>query len=256
MAKKVFTQALVASALVSTSMAWAQNAPVPGTGTNLASGGYPAVQPSAPPPGTPLPSGGVHRGVLVSTGKSFGYGDLPLNADDAKAKVVELSGMASTARPQDLQENVEQLCAWLSDMIDAHNKMANAFSKHEQLKLQCTAERQSAQKFARLKNQAQLLKADLLIAMRRYPEALVPLVEIVINEPTTETGKGAYKRLQDLGFSPEAAEMAEPVAGATSSGKTGNVGTANAEGAVASTKQRYVIVPAATRHQAAYSTHR
>ena len=117
--------------------------------------------------------------------------------------------MSSTARPQELQGASIQLCAWLTDMVDAHNKMANAFSKHDQLKSQSTAERQSAQKFMRLKNQAMLLKADLLISMRRYPEALVPLIDIVIAEPTTETGKGAYKRLQDLGFSPDAAEVTE-----------------------------------------------
>jgi hypothetical protein len=168
-----------------------QNAPVPGLGAQ-----------SAPVPGTaPQPT-------RRSNG-SLGYGDLPLNADDAKAKIVELTNLVASARPQDLQERVDQLCIWLGDMIEAHNKMANAFSKHDEMKAQCTAERQSAMKFARLKHQAQLLKADLLIGMRRYPEALVPLVDIVTAEPTSETGKGAYKRLQDLGFSQDLADAGD-----------------------------------------------
>jgi hypothetical protein len=185
--------ALTFAALCAAAPALAQTAPLPGTG------GYsPAAagQSSAPIPGA----------ATQTAQRRSGYGDLPLNADDAKARILELENLVSASRPQDLQERVDQLCVWLGDMIDAHNKMANAFSKHDDLKSQANAERQAAQRFARLKNQAQLLKADLLIGMRRYPEALVPLVEIVIAEPTTETGKGAYKRLQDLGFSPEIAD--------------------------------------------------
>ncbi len=249
--------ALLALALCGPSIicAGAQDAPIPGAPSGAATAG------SAPTPGTAnlqtqrraaLPPGAAG----ASGSKGFGYGDLPLNADDAKAKVVELTNMSSTARPQELQERVDQLCAWLTDMVDAHNKMANAFSKHDQLKSQSTAERQSAQKFMRLKNQAMLLKADLLISMRRYPEALVPLIDIVIAEPTTETGKGAYKRLQDLGFSPDAAEVTEAKPSADSAEPAKS--TADASGA----KQKFVIVPnpappsPSTKRQPAYSSRR
>jgi hypothetical protein len=143
---------------------------------------------------------------MASATGGFSYGDLPLNADDAKARIVELSNQVSTSRPQDLLERVDQLGTWLSDMADAHNKMANSFSKHDQTKGMATAERQTGQRFSILKHQVSLIKADLLINMRRYPEALGPLIEIVTAEPTTETGQSAYKKLQELGFSPETAE--------------------------------------------------
>ena len=64
------------------------------------------------------------------------------------------------------------------------------------------AERQTAQTFGRLRNETRLLKADLLITQRRYPEAIGPLVNIVLAEPTTATGQAAYDRLQKMGFSP------------------------------------------------------
>ena len=63
------------------------------------------------------------------------------------------------------------------------------------------AEKQIGLKFGQLKRDAQLLKADLLIAEKRYPEALGPLVDIVLADPTSATGKTAYQRLKDLGFS-------------------------------------------------------
>lgn len=180
--------------------ALAQNAPLPGA----PGGQLPQVygQPTAPVPG-------ANPRRIVAPTAGMGYADLPLSCDDAKARIVELTNLMPTTRPQDLQDRVEQLCNWLGDMVDAHNKMANSFAKHEPLKAQSNAERQTAQRFARLKNQAQLLKADLLISMRRFPEALTPLVDISTAEPTTETGKGAYKRLQDLGFSPETPEPVE-----------------------------------------------
>jgi hypothetical protein len=48
-----------------------------------------------------------------------------------------------------------------------------------------------------------LLKADLLIKQNRAPEALAPLVDIVIADARGATGLAAYKRLQELGFSQE-----------------------------------------------------
>ena len=65
-------------------------------------------------------------------------------------------------------------------------------------------------KFSQLKRDAQLLKADLLIAQKRYPEALNPLVEIVLADPTSATGKTAYQRLKDLGFSHDGDGAAAP----------------------------------------------
>lgn len=168
-----------------------------------------SVVPSAPLPGQglgvslPAPAMHVPAPANPAGGKRLQYGELPLNPDDAKAKIIELENLLAISRPQDLQERVYQLCEWLGDMSEAHNKLANVFSRRENMKGQSAAERQSAQRFAQLRNQAQLLKADLLIGLHRFPEALAPLIDIVVAEPTSGTGQAAYKRLRELGFSPE-----------------------------------------------------
>lgn len=180
-------------------------APIPGAEA-MPSAAAPVV--GAPPAAAP-----AGKGRAVSQ-----YRQLPLNPGQAKAKIVELTNLVAVSRPQDVQERVYQLCEWLADMADAHNRMAVAFSKHDTTKAQSNAERQLQQKFSQLKNEAQLLKADLLINQKRFPEAIGPLVDIVLAEPTSPTGEEAYRRLQDMGFShavtPAAtpAEPAPPVA--------------------------------------------
>lgn len=132
------------------------------------------------------------------------YQQLPLNHLDAQARIESLKQTIATARPtKDLQESVYQLCEWLTDMANAHYKLSSVFAKHEATRAQAELERRQATKFSQLKNQAQLLKAELLIRQNRYPEALSPLVDIVSNEPRSVTGQQAYKRLQQIGFSEE-----------------------------------------------------
>ena len=154
----------------------------------------PIAKPTAPIPGNmPAPSG-----------PQSAYQQLPLNHLDAQARIETLKQTISTARPtKDLQESVYQLCEWLTDMANAHYKLSGVFAKHDATKAQAELERKQAQKFSQLKNQAQLLKAELLIRQNRYPEALAPLVDIVANEPRSATGQQAYKRLQQIGFSEE-----------------------------------------------------
>lgn len=202
-----------AGAAVGTSASAQNGVPLPGAAQSM--GGAPQV--SAPVPGAyaAQPAQRTAGAPAPGAGHASGYADLPINADDAKSRIEDLRNMLGTARPQELQDRVYHLAEWLGDMVDAHNKMANAFGKHEQTKNEAAAERQVAQRFSQLRNQAQLLKADLLIGSHRYPEALGPLVDIVIAEPTTGTGKAAYKRLRNLGFSPDASEIAatsEPAA--------------------------------------------
>jgi hypothetical protein len=137
------------------------------------------------------------------------YQQLPLSEADARARLQELRTMVQTSRPQDVQQSVNRFSEWLADIIDGHNKLANVFSKHDNMKAQCQTEHQTAVKFAAVRNQAQLLKADLLIREHRYPEALAPLVDIVSAEPTTATGQSAYKKLKELGFCEEAPIVSE-----------------------------------------------
>lgn len=200
-----------------TTGAYAQGgSPIPG-GWNGASA--PADQASsAPIPGADsvqagAPSHNFSSGVPAATSK---YAQLPLSIFDAKSRMTELRTMAGSSRAQDVLEAVNRLSEWLGDMCDAHNKMASVFGKHEQTKNQALAERQAVSRFSSVRNQAQLLKAELLMQQHRYPEALTPLVDIVIAEPTSATGLAAYGKLKELGF----VEDASPVAETTSTVQT------------------------------------
>ncbi|CAN5367050.1 hypothetical protein BH11CYA1_BH11CYA1_19340 [soil metagenome] len=130
------------------------------------------------------------------------YHQLPLTASDAKQKLDELRLALAVSRAQDVQDGIYEMVEWLQDAADAHYRMANAFTKVD-AKREAASERQLTSKFGQLKREALLLKADVLIKQKRAPEALTPLVDIVIADPKGTTGVAAYHRLQDLGFSQE-----------------------------------------------------
>ena len=48
-----------------------------------------------------------------------------------------------------------------------------------------------------------------MIKQCRFPEALGPLVDIVVAEPKSTTGQEAYKRLQEIGFAEEVEPKSE-----------------------------------------------
>lgn len=131
------------------------------------------------------------------------YEKLPLSQTDARLRIDELKNMAKSSRPQDIEEQVHRLCAWLGEIAEAHNKMAVVLGRNEFTKLQSQSEKELASRFSQLKHEAQLLKADLLLKQHRNPEALSPLINIVIAEPLSVTGQTAYKRLKQIGFSEE-----------------------------------------------------
>lgn len=184
--------------------------PLPGSaGNNMQASQQQALQ--APKPTAPIPG---NMPVQTNTGMSA-YQQLPLNHLDAQTRIETLKQAITTQRPtKDLQESVYQLCEWLTDMANAHYKLSAVFSKHDATRAQAELEKKQAQKFSQLKNQAQLLKAELLIRQNRYPEALSPLVDIISNEPRSATGQQAYKRLQQIGFSEEV-QQEEPKPTAT-----------------------------------------
>lgn len=171
--------------------ALAQGSPIPGTYASQ------SEKPSAPLPGAQKTLPVLPRG---------GYRSLPLTAEDAKIRLEELRGALMNGSPQASQEGIFEICEWLADAADAHYRMYQAFAKSELTRGQAQAEKQLNVKFSQLKREAQLLKADLLIKQQRAPEALQPLVDIVIADPRSNTGQAAYKRLVDLGFSQEATE--------------------------------------------------
>ncbi len=162
----------------------------------------------APVPGAaanPYSGAGAGAAKAPVAGKSS-YSKLPLNIDDAKVRITELRNLLSVSRPQDVQESVFQLCEWLSDMADAHWKLSLALSKNDSMKAAAAQERQSAVKFSSLKHEAGLLKAELFIKQNRLPEALGPLVDIVVAEPKSLIGQAAYEKLKEIGFAEEAAD--------------------------------------------------
>lgn len=133
------------------------------------------------------------------------YSQLPITLDGAKTKIEELNNLLEvTDRAQlgKIKNNIYAISEWLQDVANAHWRMYKAFDKSPATKLKAKTERETALAFSHLKNRAKLLKADLFIKQKRFPEALDPLVEIVVAEPRSETGRAAYKRLTEMGFSP------------------------------------------------------
>lgn len=139
----------------------------------------------------------------ASVRKLSAYKQLPLGIADAQARIAELNTLVRSSNNPATQESVYQMCEWLADMAEAHQRLSNSFAKSEPTKAQSEAERQAALKFSQLRNQTLLLKAQLLIKQSRYPEALNPLVDIVVAEPRSATGQQAYKLLKEIGFSQE-----------------------------------------------------
>ena len=159
---------------------------------------------------SPLPgSTGTYNSALGKGGNGGSeYRNLPISVADAKTRVEELKNLVQISRPQEVQDRVSNTSDWLADLADAHNKLANVFGRQDTMKAQSATERQTASKFAHLKNEVQLLKADLLIKQNRVPEALNPLVEIVVNEPKGSAGVAAYAKLKEIGFAEDVPEAA------------------------------------------------
>lgn len=157
---------------------------------------------------SPLPgSSAVYRAAPAGKAGGGVYQALPISLDEAKLRIEELRNLVAVSRPQDIQDRVYAFCEWLVDMTEAHNRLSNVFAKQDSLKAQAQTEKNTAQKFAHLKNEATLLKADVLIKQNRVPEAIGPLVDIVANEPKGSAGVAAYQRLKDLGFAETAADI-------------------------------------------------
>ncbi len=185
---------LTAAMLVLPGKALAQGSPIPGAAP--LPGQFQIAEPG--PSQFSAPSDAVSRGQSPQ-GRSR-YRQLPLTAADAKQKIDELKALLAGS-PQNAQDGILEMVEWLQDAADAHYRMATAFGKNDATKREAASERQLTARFGELKREALLLKADLLIKQRRAPEALAPLVDIVIADPRGATGQAAYHRLQELGFS-------------------------------------------------------
>ncbi len=203
---------LLAISLVETAPALAQGSPIPGanravTADYTSAGQLPQGGVNrAPVPGMNQPNSPIQPGQPAQARSR--YMQLPLTVVDAKTRLDELR-LLLTSQPKEAQERIYEMCEWLADGADAHYRMYQAFAKSDLTKVQAANEKQLNQSFSQLKREAQLLKADLLIKQGRAPEALNPLVEIVIADPRSLTGQNAYKRLVELGFSKEASEEAQ-----------------------------------------------
>lgn len=200
--------------------ALAQGSPVPGQNNSYMSpqGSYGSQSsPSssagygqAPVPGAApnqyLINSGVSGSPVAASAKAGkgAYSKLPLNVDDAKVRIAELRNLLAVSSAKEVQDSVFQLCEWLSDMADAHWKLSLALGKNDSMKAAAAQEKQSAVKFSSLKHEAGLLKAEILIKQNRLPEALGPLVDIVVAEPKSVIGQAAYEKLKEIGFAEEA----------------------------------------------------
>jgi hypothetical protein len=140
------------------------------------------------------------------------YQKLPLSASAASARLEEMRNLMHTMPPKQFQDAISDYCQWLSDIADAHWRIAQSFGKVDSLRAQAETERQACFKFGQLKRQAMLIKAEFLIRQKRYPEAVSPLIDIVVAEPKTENGQNAYGLLKEIGFSedPRARSASNP----------------------------------------------
>ncbi|MBX9687120.1 MAG: hypothetical protein K2X27_10485 [Candidatus Obscuribacterales bacterium] len=203
--KRVFLPSLLllSTVLFCTRPGAAQGPPLPG------SGGAPLVdamtRPSVPTPGAAAPVPGPSAQQVLGGGSGANYRRLPLNYQNAAIRLEELRNIMITAKPKDFQDTISDYLDWLADMCDAHWKIYQAFAKVDSMKAQAETEKQTTLKLGSLKRQALLLKAEFLIRNNRQPEALQPLVDIVVAEPKTATGEAAYSMLKQIGFSEEAA---------------------------------------------------
>ena len=209
--RKAIAAAYLIGSLTCPAAALAQ-APIPGTspmpGLTAASSTapLPGQEESRPSSGRLNISGSNQEESTAQMPANSIYKQLPFTLEDAKTKLQELNNLLEVASPtqvDQIKNSVYAVSEWLQDVADAHWKLYKAFDKSPATKLKAKSEKETALAFSHLKNKAKLLKADLFIKQKRYPEALQPLVEIVVAEPTSETGTAAYKRLTDLGFSPK-----------------------------------------------------
>lgn len=200
--------------------ALAQGSPVPGQNNSYMTpqssyGGQSSPSNSAGYGQAPVPGAApnqylINSGASGSTGAATvkagkgAYSKLPLNVDDAKVRIAELRNLLAVSSAKEVQDSVFQLCEWLSDMADAHWKLSLALAKNDSMKAAAAQERQSAVKFSSLKHEAGLLKAEIFIKQNRLPEALGPLVDIVVAEPKSVIGQAAYEKLKEIGFAEEA----------------------------------------------------
>lgn len=198
-------------------LALADSAPLPGM-QNSTDNGLTLNDSQAPLPGSPGNSN-FFQNLTVATQKkapaqnkngattngaasgAAAYSLLPITLDQAQARIAELREKLEVSQPSQMQESIYITCEWMQELANSHWKMYQVFDKNESTKAQSKEEKALALEFSKLKNKAKLLKADLLIKQQRIPEAIDPLVEIVVAEPTSGAGPDAYKRLVDLGFS-------------------------------------------------------
>ncbi|QQR56915.1 MAG: hypothetical protein IPG59_18255 [Candidatus Melainabacteria bacterium] len=225
--------ALVCSALVGVA-ALADSAPIPGMQTSSDNGSA-FQQGQAPLPGSPsnsnffqnlnektsaqakapvqtkqVPQKQIQASKNPATAPG-GYSLLPITVDQAQSRIAELKEKLETNPPNTMQESIYVTCEWMQELANSHWKMYQVFDKNDSTKAQAKEEKALALEFSKLKNKAKLLKADLLIKQQRVPEAIDPLVEIVVAEPTSTAGQEAYKRLVDLGFSKSVASVSNAI---------------------------------------------
>ena len=178
--------------------------PAPGAGAPVPSTA-PAPGGSAPAPSgsglAPLPGPSAQQ-VLVGANNA-GYRLLPLSYHNAAIRLEELRNIMLTARPREFQDAITDYLNWLGEMADSHWRIYLSFCKIDSMKAQADVEKQTTIKLGSLKRQSMLLKAEFLIRNNRQPEALQPLVEIVVAEPRTATGEAAYSLLKQIGFTDE-----------------------------------------------------
>lgn len=182
-------------------------APIPGMSAPVDNSG--AVRQMSPTGAAPVPGYGAPApsSPVPGSQQMANFRKLPINYQGAAVRLEELRNLMPNIKPKDFQDMVNDYLEWVGDLADGHWRIHQSFAKVDGLKDRAEAEKQTTLKLGQLKRQAMLLKAEFLIRENRQPEALQPLVEIVVAEPKTATGDNAYQLLKQIGFSEEPVPM-------------------------------------------------
>ncbi len=173
---------------------------------------------SAPLPGSVPYSGSakpqeVHQNIQPSVAspesdKEKSNFILGMSSDKYPISINALRALADKYKQEACEGNfdsdsLEPILAWLDELLKAHNKLAYAFAKHNELRPAYENECGLIRQLRGIKNETLYIKAQELIKAKKLKQAIPILIDITCSEPNSTLGLKAYQHLKQSGFSGE-----------------------------------------------------
>jgi len=92
------------------------------------------------------------------------------------------------------------LLKWLEDITEYHAELYKVLKNIDTATTQADVEKELALKSAILRDKTMYQLGLVLIAQKKYKEAVPYLVKVVKSQPATDIGFKAYEKLQQIGF--------------------------------------------------------